>query len=88
MAGRVQKSSGEVFALLDKVAQLRVKTSKKIQRNVQRFVDNQRSLLEQHLLTCRHEMAAALEEMSDLDKRIEQQLAPNVNDSVDHKGDL
>jgi len=88
IAGRVQRSSGEVIDLLDKVAQLRVKTSKKIQTNVQRFVDNQRSLLEQHLLTCRHEMAAALEKMSELDKRIEQQLAPNVNASVDHKGAL
>ena len=75
---RIQFSSGEVSLKLNTVVQLRTKTSQKIQSKVQQFVDNQRSLLNQHLLTTRHEMAAVLEQMSQVDKRIELQLAPSV----------
>lgn len=74
----IQDSSNDVIVLLNKVAQLRIKTSEEIQAKVRRFVDNQRYVLDQHLLSSRHEMAAVLEKMSQLDKRIKMQLTPST----------
>jgi len=78
LAERIENSATGIEAQLVNVAKLREKTSNKIQKNVRQFVDNQRLVLEAHLLTSRHEMAAVLESMAKFDKRIEKQLAPNL----------
>jgi thymidylate kinase len=78
LAERIEKSATGIKTQLINVTKLREKTSNKIQKNVRQFVDNQRILLEAHLLTSRHEMAAVLESMAKFDKRIEKQLAPNL----------
>jgi hypothetical protein len=78
LAERIEKSATGIKTQLINVTKLREKTSLKIQKNVRQFVDNQRILLEAHLLTSRHEMAAVLENMAKFDKRIEKQLAPNL----------
>jgi exonuclease SbcC len=75
---RIQKSAVDINTQLNKVAQLKAKTTDTIQKNVKQFVNSQRGVLEQHILTSRHEMAAVLESMVKLDKRIERQLAPNI----------
>jgi len=72
---RISTSAADRQILLKDVATLRMMTSVKIQKNVQQFVNNQRNILEQHLLTSRHEMAAVLERMAKYDKRVERQLA-------------
>lgn len=79
LTDRIQVSLIETSLLADKTIQLRAKISDKIKSKVKQFVDGQRRLLTQHLLTARHEMAAALEQMSATDKRIERQLTPSVN---------
>jgi len=78
LSARIEQSSADIKIQLSKVTKLRVKTSKKIQNKVQLFVENQQGILEQHLLTARHEMAAVLERMAKLDKRIERQLSPST----------
>jgi hypothetical protein len=78
LAERIEKSATGIKTQLTHVTKLREKTSNKIQQNIQQFVDNQRGVLEAHLLTSRHEMAAVLESMAKFDKRIEKQLAPNL----------
>jgi Tfp pilus assembly protein PilF len=81
LAGRIQTSATDIKKQLNNVVELRVKTSKEIQVKVKRFVENQRVVLEGHLLASRHEMAAVLESMAKLDKRIERQLVPSTNKS-------
>ena len=78
LAERIENSAAGIQSQLINVTKLREKTSNKIQENVRQFVDNQRLVLEAHLLTSRHEMAAVLESMAKFDKRIEKQLAPNL----------
>jgi Tfp pilus assembly protein PilF len=78
---RVRKSATDIKTQLNNVAKLRAITSNKIQNSVQQFVESQRAVLEQHLLTSRHEMAAVLESMAKFDKRIERQLVPSKNKS-------
>ncbi|NQZ87362.1 MAG: hypothetical protein HRT54_07250 [Colwellia sp.] len=78
LAERIEKSATDIKTQLINVTKLREMTSHKIQINVQQFVDNQRVVLAAHLLTSRHEMAAVLESMAKFDKRIERQLAPNL----------
>jgi len=75
VGNRITTSAANLQILLGNVAKLRTITSAKIQNNVQQFVNNQRGILEQHLLTSRHEMAAVLERMAKYDKRVERQLA-------------
>ncbi len=84
LAERIEESATGIKTQLINVTKLRSMTSHKIQKNVQQFVDNQRVVLEAHLLTSRHEMAAVLESMAKFDKRIERQLAPNFQ----NKGSL
>ncbi|NQZ22547.1 MAG: hypothetical protein HRT53_10860 [Colwellia sp.] len=76
LAGRITTSATEIKTLLKSTAELRVMTSVKIADKVQQFVDKQRGILAQHLLTARHEMAAVLERMAKYDKRVERQLLP------------
>jgi len=76
LVARQQKSSTKITSLLNAVAQVRAETSHEIRENVNDFVSRQRTLLEQHALTTRHEMAGVLEKMLSVDKRIEQQLVP------------
>jgi Tfp pilus assembly protein PilF len=75
VGNRITTNAEDLQILVSNVAKLRVMTSTKIQNNVQQFVINQRGILEQHLLTSRHEMAAVLESMAKYDKRVERQLA-------------
>jgi thymidylate kinase len=75
LGNRITTSAADLQILLKNVVKLRAVTSAKIQNNVQHFVNNQRGILEQHLLTSRHEMAAVLERMAKYDKRVERQLA-------------
>ncbi len=77
--GRISTNAADRQILLKNVANLRMMTSVKIQNDVQQFVNNQRNILEQHLLTSRHEMAAVLERMAKYDKRVERQLAAPKN---------
>jgi exonuclease SbcC len=81
VATRIKKSATDIKGLLNNVVKLRAETSDKIQKKVQQFVNNQRQLLEQHLLTSRHEMAAVLESMAKYDKRVERQLSPSVQNT-------
>jgi len=76
LRGRITTSATDITTLLKSITKLRAMTSGKIQNNIQQFVNNQRGILEQHLLTSRHEMAAVLEGMAKYDKRVERQLAP------------
>jgi hypothetical protein len=73
---RHQKSDNDISRLLANISQLRQSTNTKIHSNVEYFVEQQRNTLNQYLLTTRHEMAAVLERMSQVDKRIETQLVP------------
>ena len=75
VGNRITTSAADLQILLKNVAKLRAMTSVKIENNVQQFVNNQRGILEQHLLTSRHEMAVVLERMAKYDKRVERQLA-------------
>jgi len=88
LAERITTNASEIEKLLKSVSTLRAMTSVKIKNNVQQFVDNQRTILEQHLLTSRHEMAAVLERMAKYDKRVERQLIPAKKQAKTQRVDL
>jgi len=78
IAQRYQVTQQEISELNAKVKRLRVKTSNSIKAMVTGFVQQQKKLLNQHLLATRHAMASTLEKMSKVDQRIEKQLRPNI----------
>ncbi|NMP30582.1 hypothetical protein HII17_03315 [Thalassotalea sp. M1531] len=76
------QSNDKITELLTKLSDLRAVTSNTLRQKVYQYAMGQRQLLQQHLLTARHEMAAVLEQMSTVDKRIESQLMPMIPRTV------
>lgn len=68
------KKDKQINQLTEHLKQLKSKVSLNISTKVTHYIDQQRTLLAQHLLTTRSAMAAVLEKMSTNDKKIENQL--------------
>lgn len=76
LQNRINTHQENIALQLSNVGKLNKATHDKIQGLMANFVNNQKAMLGQNLLTTRHEMAAVLESMAKFDKRIEAQLAP------------
>lgn len=68
------KKDRQINQLTEHLKQLKSKVSLNISIKVSHYIDQQRILLTQHLLTTRSAMAGVLEKMSNNDKKIESQL--------------
>ncbi|MCW8832489.1 MAG: hypothetical protein OQK03_04155, partial [Colwellia sp.] len=77
---RQTEKDRKVNQLLAEIKQLQGKVSAKIRVKVASYLDEQRTLLSQHLLSTRSAMASVLESMSENDKKIEGQL--NLNEQA------
>ena len=71
---RHQNEDEKINPLIEKLFQTKLAITSKIRNEVSQYVNNQKSILAQHLLTTRKAMAAVLEQMSDNDIKIEKQL--------------
>ncbi len=74
LANRQINEDEKISQLSKQLKQLKSKVSLIISTKVAHYIDEQRMLLTQHLLTTRSAMAAVLEKMSTNDKKIENQL--------------
>jgi len=74
LSNRKIKADKQINQLNKHLKQLKSKVSLNIRIKVAYYIDQQRTLLTQHLLTTRSAMAVVLEKMSTNDKKIEHQL--------------
>ena len=82
---RQRQEDEKINQLKQKINQLKINVSEVIRAKVSHYINEQRALLAQHLLTTRRAMANVLEQMSSNDKRIERQLnldSPQVKEQT------
>jgi len=80
---RQTQASNEINALLASVDLLRINTDKNIRNKVLSFINSQKDLLNEHLLDTRRATADVLEKIAVKDRKIEQQLTPDIQTSGD-----
>mgnify|MGYP002700236967 CR=1 FL=1 len=78
LTDRQIKADKKISPLTKQFNQLKSKISLSIRNKIARYIDEQRNVLTQHLLTTRSAMADVLEQMSINDKKIENQLNLDV----------
>lgn len=73
-----QQSISQLNVVLSKALELREKFSQKIRLKVKLYIDEQKAILAEHLLSTRQGMAKVLEQMESADKKLSIQLAPSL----------